>query len=91
MKTLNNTTKAAARFINGYFDSRKYSLSDCYGRYSFEKARAERWCKDQMTKENGYEFRIISFNTFGFSCGWLTAAGLRIETPQNSYFIPGEA
>lgn len=91
MKTLNNTTKAAARFINGYSNSLNYTLSDCYGRYSTEKARAERWCKDQMNKENGFDFRIISFNTFGFSCGWKTDNGLRVETPQNSYFIPAEA
>lgn len=66
-------------------------MADCYKSYSTAKARAENACKRMMAQENGFEFRILSFNTFGFTCGWLTETGLRIETPTWSYFIHGEA
>lgn len=87
MKTINANTKAAARFIDGYNRSNMYDLYDCYGRFSCEKARAERWCKEQMYKENGTGFKIIGYNCMAFSCGWMTAEGLRVETAQNSYLI----
>lgn len=91
MKTINNNTQRGRAFINAYYNSRAYSLSDCYGRYSFEKGRAEALCKRAMINEGGYDYRILSFNTFGFTCGWMTPAGLRVETACNSYFIPAEA
>ena len=87
MKTLKNTTKAAARFINSYNNSRRNSLRDCYTKYSTAKACAERECKRKMENENGYNFKILSFNTFGFSCAWTTENGLRIETPSTSYLV----
>lgn len=91
MKTINRTTKQASSFINSFFASNHESLSDCYKSCSTAKTRAEYGCRKMMTNENGYLFRILSFNTFGFTCGWLTETGLRIETPSSSYFIPGEA
>lgn len=87
MKTINANTKAAARFINAYRNSFDYSLRDCYGRYSTAKARAEYLCRAMMEKENGTGFKILSFNTFGFSCGWMVGDTLRVETPSNSYKI----
>lgn len=87
MKTLNATTKKAAQFIHAYNNSNAGTLSQVYGRYSAEKARAERDCLSKMVNENGNGFRIISANTFCFSCGWMTAAGLRIETACNSFVI----
>lgn len=87
METVKNTTKKGQRFIYAYENSCNYELSDCYGRCSWEKQRAEKWCIEQMKKENGDGFKILSFNTFGFSCGWMVAGGLRVETPQKSYFI----
>lgn len=91
MKTLNRTTKQASRLINSFFASKFGSLANCYKSYSTAKARAENACKRMMAQENGFEFRILSFNTLGFTCGWLTETGLRIETPTGSYFIHGEA
>lgn len=87
MKTINATTKAAARFINAYRNSVNDCLSDCYDRYSFEKGRAEYLCREQMKKENGHGFRIMSFNSFGFTCGWMVDGVLRVETPSNSYRV----
>lgn len=87
MKTIKNTTKAAARFINSYNNSRRNSLRDCYTKYSTAKACAERDCRRWMDQENGHGFKILSFNTFGFTCGWMTENGLRIETPSASYLV----
>lgn len=87
MKTINANTKTATRFINAYNRSNDYDLMDVYGRYSVEKSRAQAWCKEQMRKENGTGFKIMSFNTFGFTCGWMVGDVLRVETPANSYRI----
>ena len=84
---MNATTKAAARFINAYRNSVNDCLADCYDSYSSKKGRAEYLCREQMKKENGHGFRILSFNTFGFTCGWMSNEGLRVETPSNSYLI----
>ena len=90
MKKLNRDTEKAKSFIRNYWASSNITLRDCYGRYSKEKEAAERSCRAIMHKEGGCDFRIISYNTFGFTCGWRTktSTDLRIETPKNSYIIP---
>ncbi|MBQ6958101.1 MAG: hypothetical protein IJP77_06050 [Bacteroidales bacterium] len=87
MKIIKSTTKNGARFVAAFRLSSARSLSDCYGRYSTGKACAERECRAKMDAENGEDFRITSYNTFGFSCGWRSSAGLRIETPSASYLV----
>lgn len=87
MQTINANTKRGAALVAAYNRSNNFTLSDCYGRFSHEKARAEKDCREKMTRENGHGFTITSYNTFGFSCGWKTADGLRIETPCNSYLV----
>lgn len=87
MITIKTTTKRGAAFVDSYNRATNRRLSDCYGKFSTEKARAEKSCRAWMSEEAGDGFKIISFNTFGFSCAWRTAAGLRVETPTNSYLI----
>ena len=87
MQHINATTKAGNRYFYAYNRSKKNSLSQCYGTYSSAKSRAEFLCKMQMQNEGGEGFRILSFNTFGFTCGWITPEGLRVETPQKSLLI----
>jgi hypothetical protein len=87
MKTINANTKAAARFFDAYNRSRNTSLWDCYASYSTAKACAERECRAKMYDEGGEDFRILSYNTFGFSCGWMVGDTLRVETPSYSYII----
>ena len=87
METINKTTKRGQRFINGYNRSRKTDLYDCYGRFSCEKARAQRDCREKMEREGGEDFRIIGYNSCAFSCGWMTAEGLRVETVGGSYIV----
>ena len=87
METIKSTTKRGENFVNAYNRSANYCLMDCYGRYSTEKARAERDCRQKAENEGGNGFKIISFNTFGFTCGWLVPDGLRVETACGSYLV----
>lgn len=87
MKTINATTKKGTALFNAYNNSTDYELRDCYGRYSTEKSRADYFCRERMRAESGHGYKIISFNTFGFSCAWLVADGLRVETASNSYLV----
>lgn len=90
MQTIKNTTKRGQRFIRAYENSGCFDLWDCYGRFSSAKARAEDCCREQMEKENGMGFKIISFNTCTFTAAWLVPGGLRVETAQNSFFVATE-
>ena len=64
-----------------------YSLREVYDNYSAAKENAYNYCLGLCAKENGYNFRIISHNTFSFSVAWETENGTRIETSNNSYLI----
>lgn len=56
---------------NRYIWSDDTQLRDVYGRYSDKKARAYEYCRNLMLKYNGYNFYIISYNTFMFTCGFM--------------------
>lgn len=56
---------------NRYIWSDDTRLSDVYGRYSDKKSRAYEYCRNLMLKYNGYNFHIISYNTFMFTCGFM--------------------
>lgn len=88
MKTLNNNTKQAERYINAYNRSRMYDLRDAYGKPSTEKTRADYSCRMMMQEEGGHGYKIISYNTFQFSVAWIAGNALRIETAFNSFVIP---
>lgn len=70
-------------------------LDDVYGRWSRAKADAMRSCRRLCEEMNGYNFRIISHNTFGFSVAWnydnseTGEVMTRIETSSNTYIIDG--
>lgn len=87
MKTINANTKRANEFINAYNRATAIELWEVYGTYSPAKARAEIWCREQMYKESGNGYRILSANSFSFTCGWINPEGLRIETASNSYLV----
>lgn len=88
MITLHTTTKQGEKMFSDYFKAKYTSLRQCYNKYSILKQRAEEQCRDIMLQEGGYDFRIISFNTFQFTCGWRNKFGdVRIETANNSYLI----
>ena len=53
-----------------YAQSQDYSLSHVYGRYSHAKERAWEYCVRLMQKYNGNSLRILSHNTFMFTCAF---------------------
>lgn len=91
MKTINNTTKQAERYINAYNRSNIYNLNQAYGKPSTEKTRADYSCRMMMQEEGGHGYKIISYNTFQFSAAWISGNSLRIETACNSFIIPDAA
>lgn len=88
MKTINPNTKKGQYFINAYNRATARRINEVYDRPSTAKSRAEMWCLSEMCKEDGHDYKVISHNCMKFSVGWRTANGLRIETADNSYFIP---
>lgn len=91
MKTIKG--KARERFVQAYAGSNNISLYDVYNKPSQYKLNAENECIMQMQHENGWNYRILSYNTFAFTCGWLIEDAetgelmLRVETPENSYIM----
>ena len=91
MKTINNNTKQAERYINAYNRSSMYDLQDAYVNPSTDKTRADYNCRMMMQEEGGHGYKIISYNTFQFSVAWISGNSLRIETACNSFVIPNAA
>ena len=91
MKTINNNTKQAERYINAYNRSNMYDLQDAYRTSSTRKTRADYNCRMMMQSEGGHGYKIISYNTFQFSAAWIAGDALRIETACNSFIIPNVA
>lgn len=60
-------------------------------RPSREKEAIEQGILRDMTDQNGHGYRVLSHNTFAFSCGYLipTEYGevLRVETKANTYYV----
>ena len=88
MKTINNNTKLAQRFINAYNSSRIFDVYRAYGKPSTAKVRAENNCLLKMLQESGHDYKIIGYNSFQFSVAWIAGNSLRIETACNSFVIP---
>lgn len=90
---LNRNTEKAQRFITRYDCSEVFTLSECYVRYSEAKERAYRRCHNICYEMNGWGFRIMSYNSQMFTCGWLYedketgVIMLNVETAYNSYQI----
>ena len=91
MKTLNNNTKKAERYIDAYNRSSMYDLRDAYGKPSTEKTRADYNCRMMMQSEGGHDYKIIGYNCSFFTVAWIAGDALRIETAYNSFVIPEAA
>ena len=91
MKTINNNTKQAERYINAYNRSSMYDLQDAYANPSTDKTKADYNCRMMMQSEGGHGYKIISYNAFRFSAAWSSGNSLRIETACNSFVIPEAA
>lgn len=80
------------RAKNDYGDA----LSNIYGRYSIGKMKAMEYCRRKYCEDDcARGFRIISYNTYGFSVAWETICEIdnnivpcvHIETPSNTYDV----
>ena len=90
MLTLNPNTKKAQSLVETAMHFDGVHLYDVYDRYSRKKLDAYYACRDRCDSEDGNYFHICSCNTQTFSVAWFTDEGVRIETRDNSYFIPME-
>ena len=88
MKTINNNTKQAERYIDAYNRSDIYSLNQAYGRPSTAKTRADYNCRMMMQEEGGHGYKIIGYNCNYFTAAWISGKTLRVETFANSFVIP---
>lgn len=84
---LNKTTKKASQFIREYENSCIYSVRDFYKTCSSAKISAENRIKNAMLENGGNGYRILSGNSFNFTCGYKINNILVIETVVNTYEI----
>lgn len=90
---LNRNTKKAQGIIERFCSSNLYNLEYCYESCSKAKRNAYVWCLRKCAEMDGWRFRIISFNTMSFTCGWLYedketgVIMLNVETYRNTYTI----
>lgn len=90
---LNRNTKKAKSFIQQYDVSIDEYLTDVYDNPSDAKIEAFKICYKKAVKMNGQCLRILSYNTFMFTVGWLYKEPetgvlmLNVETAYNSYQI----
>lgn len=88
---LNRNTKKARALVQDYERSYNYGLNQCYASYSYAKAFAEVRCREKMLDMGGHGFKILSFNSQTFTCGWLYedketgVIMLNVETYRNTY------
>ena len=90
---INANTIKGIGFLQSYGCSIFTTINECYVSPSTAKIDAEFRCYNKMTRQCGFGFKIMSYNSFSFTCGWLTEdekglQTLHVETAENSYIIP---
>lgn len=86
---LNRTTKKASAWLDSYFKSHKFSVRDCYTTRALVKESIEDRIKERIYNEGMTDYRIISYNGFYFTCGYMDKAEntLYVETASNIFEI----
>ena len=86
---LNKTTKKAGSWINAYFNSSCYSVSDFYTSNVPNKRSIESKIKARLTDSHLSGYKVINGNNFYFTCGYMTAdkKTLFVETSSNIFEI----
>lgn len=86
--------RVSKKFGNGLYqrwcDSSVYDISQAYSRPSYKKMEAWQYCKDLRDKYEGWDLRIVSYNTFVFTAGFICPGpdGERVYvhiTPSHDY------
>ena len=88
MKTINNNTKQAKRYINAYNRSEIYNIYQAYEKPNTAKTRADYNYRMMMQSEGGHNYKIIGYSKRFFTVAWIAGKDLRIETAYNSFIIP---
>lgn len=68
VKVVNNQME---KVYKQYLKSERYNLCDAYGRYSYNKIKAFKYCKSLMSEYGGSGLKLISFNTNMFTAGFI--------------------
>ena len=79
--------KRDLHFIIEYRDSYNYSIYDCYFKPSENKVIAYQETLSYMESIGGSGYRILSYNSFSFTCGFRVKNYLYIITKDNLYTI----
>ena len=62
--------KKISGFYNSYLNSAATELSDVYKSWNSDKAKAYKKCREEFVRNKGEYFRIVSANTYQFTCGY---------------------
>ena len=95
MKFIKGSTKKGQVLLEKAEYNEGTELWQVYGRCSVQKEVAMENCRRRYAEDDGYDFRIISHNTFQFSVAWnyinreTGEEMTRIETAGNTYIIDG--
>ena len=91
MPELKYGSKKAVALAKNYWNSNRRTLDECYSRHSEAKENADFWCRERMVKCDGYDYRICTFNSQMFTCGYRFKKNgveyLVYETPMHVYKI----
>ena len=79
--------KRDLNYIKKYRESYIYSIYDCYEKPSINKVIAYDETRSYMESINGTGYRILSYNTFSFTCGFRVKNYLYVITKDNLYTI----
>ena len=75
-----------------YLKAPRQRVYDVYAKPSVNKLRAEREILDYMLDQNGYGYRVISYNTSFFTVGYIIRNDegklFVYETAQHRYYLP---
>lgn len=86
-----NRPNAKNRFIEAYKNSSMYDLFDCYTKPSKQKRNEFYRCIEEQNADNGYNGKILSYNTFLFTYGYKVIIKnelyLKVFTKNNIYLI----
>lgn len=83
-------TKFEQGLLQNYKRATKHTLEECYGKCSRNKQLAYDYCVSDYMKHEGRQWRICSYNTYGFTFAYLYDAEngkthLRYHTKDNIY------
>lgn len=61
---------AIAQTVTRLYNSRYLSVKACYNKPSTVKQQIELYIQNEMDSKNGFNYRVISYNVFFFTCGY---------------------